>query len=97
MSIAELEQRVNVLEERLAKLESLFGRFEPHDDDWESTVGMSANRPSFRDIVRLGREYHEKENKRSLDANGEKEKSDARWKNPLKPTNRKGNVDVCGS
>lgn len=63
MSAADLEERVSRIEQRLSELERLSAHPEPVKD-WESTIGMFANRASFKEIVRLGREYREQQRKK---------------------------------
>lgn len=65
MADADLEQRVTALEEKFRELER---RVAPtRVKDWRRTVGMFAGDPLFKKIVRLGREYREKENQRTLE------------------------------
>lgn len=62
MSVAELEKRVSELERKVAEVQELL-EGHPPDKDWESTIGMFANRPGFREIVRSGRKYRDRQRK----------------------------------
>ena len=64
MSTKELENRVAVLERKLAEvqshLQSLAGKEghpNPHGPWWKTTAGRFKDDPVFDEIVRLGREY----------------------------------------
>ena len=61
----DLEQRVAVLEKKFTDLKNLL-QPKPREKDWLRTVGMFADDPHFEEMVRLGREYREQENERSL-------------------------------
>lgn len=57
-----LEQRVADLEKKVADLQRLTGQQVP-SEEWDSTFGIFANDPEFDEIVRLGREYRDQQNR----------------------------------
>ena len=56
----ELETRVATLEREVEALKQLIS-LNNREKDWESTFGMFANDPGFEEVVRLGREYRERD------------------------------------
>jgi hypothetical protein len=62
MAIEDLEQRIASLEREVYQLK-LQLRNSGIPKNWESTVGMFANDPTFDEIVRLGREYRDQQNR----------------------------------
>ena len=47
------------LEQEIAELKALLGLAKPAKKDWESTVGMFANDPTFDEAMELGRQWRE--------------------------------------
>jgi len=54
-----LEERVEVLERKLAGLTSQMGGEKSPKKDWRRTFGLSRGDDGFKEMVRLGREYRE--------------------------------------
>ena len=56
-----IEQRVEVLEQKLAELTRLImsDPTSKPDKDWRRTFGMSANDSGFDEMVRSGKEYRQ--------------------------------------
>jgi phosphopantetheine adenylyltransferase len=61
MEIHDLEKRVANLEQEILELKEQL-RSLPIKD-WRSTVGMFANDPDFDEIVRLGKEWRDEQNR----------------------------------
>lgn len=63
-----LKERVEKLEQQVAELSKALElpkpRGKPGRDDWKKTFGMSANDPGFEEMVRLGREWRERQRPR---------------------------------
>ena len=63
-----LAKRVQALEKRVAELAKAVqdknGPGRPGKDDWQQTIGMSADDPLFDEIIRLGRDYRERQRPR---------------------------------
>jgi hypothetical protein len=64
MTLQQLEERLLELEDKVQKLEQ---RIPPATaaKSWRDTFGMFADDPDFEDVLRLGREYREQENRRT--------------------------------
>ena len=58
--IKALEDRVAVLERQVRELLCIIAEKEP-GHAWRTTLGMSAGDPAFEEMVRLGREYRDKQ------------------------------------
>ena len=67
MTFEQLEERVLTLERELAEIKTLLLTEGPRKKDWRRTVGMFANDPEFDEILRLGREWRERENKQEME------------------------------
>ena len=63
-----LKQRVEELERQVAELSKALDAKattdKPRDKDWRRTIGMSANDAGFEEMVRLGREYRQRQRPR---------------------------------
>lgn len=66
MTTQTLEERVATLEKELSEVKLLLKQ-PRREKDWRRTVGMFANDPFYEEVIRLGREYREQENQRSLE------------------------------
>ena len=62
MSVTELSKRVKALEAEVASLKQLV--VASQHKNWQATLGMFANDPVFDEIVRLGKEYRKKANRK---------------------------------
>jgi|GEM_PF-1003932 len=65
MPAQNLEQRVVKLEREVAELRRLLTKPQK-GKDWRATVGTFDGDPYFEEIVELGRQWREEENRRSL-------------------------------
>lgn len=65
MMLQQLEKRVDALERDVAELREQMRHRQPFLS-MRDTFGMFANDPEFDEIVRLGREYRDQENAKSL-------------------------------
>ncbi len=54
-----MEERINSMEQEIAELKALLGLTKPVKKDWQSTVGMFANDPTFGEAMELGRQWRE--------------------------------------
>jgi hypothetical protein len=60
MGQTELEQRVLILEQEVARLRSRLDKAKIAGEDWSDTIyGTFAKHPDFEEAVRLGREWRE--------------------------------------
>lgn len=68
----QLEERVTVLEEEIARLKCLMPEFTPSVQPWwEQIAGGFADDPAFDEAMRVGREYREAQ--RPCEAEGHKD------------------------
>jgi hypothetical protein len=65
-TLNDLEMRVATLERKFADVERLIKR-PKKEKDWRATVGMFKDDPYFEEIVELGRQWREEENRKSLE------------------------------
>jgi hypothetical protein len=65
----DLEQRAAKLEREVAELRRLLTQPQ-RKKDWRATVGMFKDDPYFEEIVELGRQWREEENRKSLEELG---------------------------
>lgn len=63
MTTAEIVQRLEVMEREIARIKEEV-MASPKPGEWIATVGQFANDPSFREVVRLGREWRDEANRR---------------------------------
>lgn len=63
MTTIELESRLKSLEQDVARLKALAFKSQPPVGAWRATIGMFDDDPEFADVVRLGREYRQEQNK----------------------------------
>jgi hypothetical protein len=67
MASANVEQRLSALEQEVAELKrQLAARPSPTDRWWERISGAFARDDAFQEAMRLGRQWRERENARSL-------------------------------
>ena len=59
MSIAEIERRLNTLEQTVEELKSTVARGTPARRWWVEDAGRFADDPLFDEIVRRGKEYRQ--------------------------------------
>ncbi len=65
ITTTEIEERVNALEDDVARLklkEKMFSPPSPYDRWWESIAGVFAEDELFEEAVRLGQEYRASQN-----------------------------------
>ncbi|MBW3543260.1 MAG: hypothetical protein KY476_23645 [Planctomycetes bacterium] len=65
-AVGNLEMRVERLEEQVRELQCQLKAARPRGD-WRDTYGMFADDDDFEEVIRLGREYRERENRRELE------------------------------
>jgi hypothetical protein len=68
--LAELESRLSRLEEQIRLIQERLRDQEAQRPakDWRRTFGMFAGDEEFGEIIRLGREYRDRVNKKSLES-----------------------------
>ena len=69
-TIAELETRLSKLEQEIREVHELLKAQQAGQPpkDWRSTYGMFAGDDDFGEVIRLGREYRERVNQKSLES-----------------------------
>jgi len=61
MTLQQLEERLQDLEDKFLKLEQRIPTTSP-PESWRVTFGMFADDPEFDEVLRLGREFRNQEN-----------------------------------
>jgi hypothetical protein len=84
-TVAELEKRVKALEAELAELKKRVSS-EPNYRPWTELLGRYANDPMAQEADRLGREYRDEVNRKSLE---EFDREEAELKAAAKKTAKK--------